>query len=86
MGFQQRLRDIGPFVVSRYDIYRNTRIGDLQQRFKRSFDNGCMDPAPEKQIAAVNDQVHFAVKGRLQRCIVIGEKVRAAASFLYPGF
>lgn len=72
-------------MVARNNINGNPRIGNPQQGFKGLFDDGGMNTAPEEQVAAVNDQVYVSGKGRLQGTVIVGEKIRAATSFLDSG-
>ena len=73
-------------MISGNEVDFYARIGDFFQRGKDHVHQPGGDPAPEKQVASMDDRIDFVLPGRLEGSVIVGKEIFAAAPPLNSGF
>src|SRR5688572_19751668 len=76
---ESRVLELRSLVIAGHDDHGNSRLGNAQQGLEGAVSQGRLDVRMVEHVAAMNDDIDFLPKGRLERREVIPHEIVAAA-------
>jgi hypothetical protein len=75
----------GPLVIPRNDENRNAAVRDGYQRIESLVSKRCRHTRTIEYVAAMDNDIHFCAECRLERSMVVAQKIVTAAPAFHAG-